>query len=251
MADISVGILLVGRMSSSRLKHKLLLEVCGLPLIQHTAERLLRATKCKAVVMCTTTNISDDVLANRWAGTSVRVFRGDPEDPFRRMLACAEKFGFSHFIYAGADDVLLDPDLCDMLALRVASTRPDMTLVKGIVCGFTPYLFSTIAARRLVQTVKGNITIPEKYMKDLDDFVVDEVSPEGYEYLARPDIRATLDYGVDFEFFNTIISKLYTENPRYTNHDVMDFLAVNEEIVQINRAKHAEWIEKQNKEYGM
>ena len=110
MSDISVGILLVGRMGSSRLKNKLLLEVCGMPLVQHTAERLLRSKSCEAVIMCTTTDPEDDVLANRWTNSPVGVFRGSPGDPFRRMLACAEKHGFSHFIYAGADDVLLDPE---------------------------------------------------------------------------------------------------------------------------------------------
>ena len=250
MADITVGILLVGRMSSTRLQNKLLLEVCGLPLIQHTADRLLRARKCKGVIMCTTTDPSDDVLATRWADTPVGVFRGNPDDPFRRMLACAEQYGFSHFIYAGADDVLLDPEICDLLAERVASSGADMSLMEGIVCGFTPYLFSTVAARRLVETVEGNITIPEKYMKDLDDFTVDEVACTNFEYLARPDVRATLDYDVDFHFFEAIISELYPQQPLYTNRDVMEFLACHDTVVQINRGKHVDWMEKQRREYG-
>ena len=199
--------------------------------------------------MCTTTDASDDVLANRWVGTPVRVFRGDPEDPFKRMLACAEKYGFSHFIYAGADDVLLDPELCDFFADRVSSSGADMMLMDGIVCGFTPYLFSTSAARRLVNVVQGNITIPEKYMKDLDGFVVDEVPHTGFEHLARPDIRATLDYDVDFEFFKAIISDLYPKSPSYSNRDVMEFLKDRVEIVHINSGKHVDWVEKQRVEY--
>ena len=250
MGEISVGILLVGRMGSSRLKNKLLLEVCDRPLVQHTADRLLQTRNCEAVIMCTTTDPEDDVLANRWSNSAVGVFRGSPDDPFRRMLACAEKFGFSHFIYAGADDVLLDPELCDFLTARVARTGADMTLMENIVCGFTPFLFSTSAARRLAETVQGVLTIPEKYMKDMDTFVVDEVPVAGFEHLARPEIRATLDYDVDFEFFHAIISTLYPQNPSYTNRDVMAFLNTHPEIIALNSGKHDDWIAKQAREYN-
>jgi spore coat polysaccharide biosynthesis protein SpsF len=249
MSDISVGILLVGRMGSSRLKNKLLLEVCGMPLVQHTAERLLRSKSCEAVIMCTTTDPEDDVLANRWSNSPVGVFRGSPGDPFRRMLACAEKLGFSHFIYAGADDVLLDPELCDFLTTRIAHTGADMTLMDNIVCGFTPFLFSTSAARRLAETVDGVLTIPEKYMKDMAEFTVDEVPVDGFEYLERPDIRATLDYDVDFEFFKAIISALYPTNPLYTNREVMAFLNTRPEIIALNRGKHIDWAARQMDEY--
>ncbi len=250
MGDISVGILLVGRMASTRLKNKLLMEVCGVPVVQLTAERLLRAKSCTAVVMCTTNDSSDDVLANRWGNTAVKVFRGNPTDPFKRMLACAEEFGFSHFIYAGADDVLLDPELCDYFVSRVSSVNADMTVMEGIVCGFTPFLFSTAAARRLVETVEGDITIPEKYMKDLDGFTVDEVPCTGFQHLLRPDIRATLDYGEDFAFFEAVISNLYQKNPLFSNRDVMEFLSHHEEVVLINNFKSADWAEKQKNEYS-
>lgn len=249
MDAISVGILLVGRLGSTRLREKLLLQIDGVPIVQHTAVRLLRAKNCSAVVMCTTTDSTDDALAALWSDSPVQVFRGSPHDPFRRMLACAEHFGFSHFIYAGADDVLLDPELCDFLTARVASTQADMTLMENIVCGFTPFLFSTTAARRLVETVRGVITIPEKYMKDMDGFTVDEVPVAGFEHLARPEIRATLDYREDFEFFKVVISSLQSQNPSYTNRDVMDFLSAHPEVVAINIEKHAEWVAKQAREY--
>jgi len=250
MSDVSVGILLVGRMASTRLKNKLLLEVCDVPLVQLTAERLLRAKLCTAVVLCTTTDSSDDVLANRWGNTPIKVFRGNSRDPFKRMLACAEIFGFSHFIYAGADDVLLDPELCDLFVSRVTCVGADMTVMEGLVCGFTPFLFSTAAARRLVETVEGDITIPEKYMKDLEGFTVDEVPCTGFEHLARPDIRATLDYIEDFNFFETVISNLYPKDPLFTNRDVIEFLSGNEEVIRMNSAKSLEWTEKQNIEYS-
>lgn len=250
MSHVSVGILLVGLIASTRLKNKLLLKVCGVPVLQHTAESLLRAKRCEAVVLCTTTDSSDDVLVDCLIDTPVKIFRGNPRDPFKRMLACAEKFGFSHFIYAGTDDVLLDPELCDLLASRVNSVPADMSLMEGIVCGFTPFLFSTAAARRLVETVEGDITIPEKYMKDLEEFVVDEVPHTGFEHLARPDIRATLDYVEDLKFFEAVFSALYPANNLFTNQDVMKFLGAHDEVVRINSSKSIEWIAKQNKEYA-
>ena len=87
-------------------------------------------------------------------------------------------------------------------------------------------------------------------MKDMDTFVVDEVPVAGFEYLARPEIRATLDYDVDFEFFHAIISTLYPRNPSYTNRDVMAFLNTHPEIIALNSAKHADWAAKQTREYN-
>lgn len=252
MGEVTVGILLVGRMASSRLKDKLLLEVCGTPLVQHTADRLLRARGCKGVIMCTTTDSTDNVLANRWSNSDVGVFRGHPRDPFKRMVTCAELHGFSHFIYAGADDVLLDPELCEFFVSRVAQTGADMTIMENIVCGFTPYLFSTAAARRLVDMIgDSDITIPEKYMKDMEEFTVDEVPVTGFEHLARPDVRATLDYDTDFKFFQAVISTLYPQNPLFTNRDVMDLLNSQPDIIELNIDKHADWIAKQANEYSL
>jgi dTDP-4-amino-4,6-dideoxygalactose transaminase/spore coat polysaccharide biosynthesis protein SpsF (cytidylyltransferase family) len=249
MGDTKVGILVVCRSASTRLKNKLTLEVCGKTLIEHTVDRLETAA-CDTLIICTTTDRSDDIFESIFSAKNVPVYRGNPRDPFRRMYNCALEYGLTHFIYAGADDVLLDPLLCSVMSSRVCHTKADMTWMSGIVCGFSPYLFSTLGSRRLIQELGDEIvTIPEKYMQDMTGFVVDNVSNSAFDYLKRPDIRATLDYAEDFEFFRQIIEALYGNGDTYTNADVMSYLVNHENTIKINQFRHVEWLRKQDSEY--
>ena len=93
---------------SSRLKNKLLLKFvtgpwCNIRLTDYFKREIVSST------MCTTTDPEDDVLANRWSNSAVacsegvRTILSDARWPARVVL------GFL-ISYAGADDVLLDPE---------------------------------------------------------------------------------------------------------------------------------------------
>ena len=75
------------RMTSSRLPGKVLLPVLGRPMLAHLTTRLKAVPSIDEIVLATTTNASDDVLAEFAEQDGIRVFRGSEDDDFPQRLA--------------------------------------------------------------------------------------------------------------------------------------------------------------------
>jgi spore coat polysaccharide biosynthesis protein SpsF len=81
--------LIQARMSSSRLPGKVLEPLQGLPLIVYMARRAARARHLDSVQVVTSTDASDDALADAVAAAGLRVFRGDLNDVLKRYADAA------------------------------------------------------------------------------------------------------------------------------------------------------------------
>ena len=57
----------------------------------------------------------------------------------------------------------------------------------------------------------------------------------GDKLLNRPEIRMTLDYKEDFQFFSKIFNELYEKGKMFTLKDVINFLDKEPWIININR----------------
>ena len=58
-SNMKVGYLITGRLKSTRLPKKLLLEIKGKPIISHMIDRLKLTTKVDEIIICTSTNDQD------------------------------------------------------------------------------------------------------------------------------------------------------------------------------------------------
>jgi len=107
------------RMSSSRLPGKVLQPLSGLPLIVYMAQRVSHARLLDEVVVVTSTDRSDDVLADAVVAAGVKVFRGDLDDVLQRFADAAQAFGVDEIVRLTGDCPLMDPALVDaVVALR-------------------------------------------------------------------------------------------------------------------------------------
>lgn len=97
------------RMGSTRLPGKVLADIEGRPLIDHVINRTRAAPNLHAVIVATTTNAEDDVLADYLRGRSVEVFRGSEQDVLSRYFECAKTSNSDVIVRVTADDPLKDP----------------------------------------------------------------------------------------------------------------------------------------------
>jgi len=97
------------RTSSSRLPGKVLLPLQGVPLIQFQLERLRRCNQIDRLVLATSTDPSDDALADQVAQAGVAVFRGDLNDVLERFRACAAHERAKVVVRLTGDCPLADP----------------------------------------------------------------------------------------------------------------------------------------------
>ena len=88
-ADIFIPV----RLNSLRLPNKHLKVIGEKPLLQHLIDRLKTAQKIRNVVVCTTTNVSDDPLIQFLENEKISYFRGNEKDILVRFLDAAKRYG--------------------------------------------------------------------------------------------------------------------------------------------------------------
>lgn len=101
------------RMSSSRFPGKVLAELAGLPMIVFMALRVGRARLVDDLIVATSTESSDDALADALAAHGIACFRGNLNDVLDRFVQAARQARADHVVRLTGDCPLMDPDLID------------------------------------------------------------------------------------------------------------------------------------------
>jgi len=113
------------RMGSTRLPGKVMLDVGGQPLISLLLQRLDRATTIHEVVVATTSDASDDPLADYLATLGLRVYRGSGTDVLGRYLGAAQDAKADVVVRITGDCPLIDPAVVDGVVRRFLESGVD------------------------------------------------------------------------------------------------------------------------------
>ena len=126
---VDVRAFVQARMSSQRLPGKVLAPFRGRPLIEYVLEGAAEAVGFGNVVLLTSTEGTDDPLANHAAALGVPVFRGDLENVLGRFQTCLAFYPCEWFVRLCADSPLLDPAL---ISRAVEAARGELDLVTNV-----------------------------------------------------------------------------------------------------------------------
>lgn len=115
---MKVGGIIQARMGSSRLPGKVLLDLCGRPMVIRLWERLSLA-RLNGICLVTSTNPENDVLVQEATRVGLEVVRTTPEsDVARMLLAGADHLKADAVVRVTADCPLVDPRLVDALVTQ-------------------------------------------------------------------------------------------------------------------------------------
>jgi spore coat polysaccharide biosynthesis protein SpsF (cytidylyltransferase family)/aryl-alcohol dehydrogenase-like predicted oxidoreductase len=124
MSMASCRIVIQARLSSSRLPAKSLLPLKGIPVAALCALRA--ANRGAEVVVATSTDPSDDILASRLSEYSIKVVRGPLNDVLERfILATADLAAGDLVVRLTADNVFPDGEFVDRLVREFRSVNVD------------------------------------------------------------------------------------------------------------------------------
>jgi hypothetical protein len=113
MTDRRTVAIIQARMASSRLPGKVLQDIGGEPMLVRVVERVRRARLVHAVGVATTTDPSDDPVAELCQARGYPLWRGSQFDVLDRYYRAAVQFGADVIVRVTADCPVIDPDVID------------------------------------------------------------------------------------------------------------------------------------------
>ena len=234
--SLRVGYLITGRLKSTRLPKKLLLEVQGKPIIEHMIDRLKLSKYVGEIVICTSDNEQDLPLVDVAINNGIQCYQGDPQDVLARLLGAADKYNFDYILNITADCPFVDPDYADKIVNEYQQTGADLIRQFDLPHGVFSYGIKVEALRKVVEIKESSDTeVWGRYFTDTGLFSVTDLDVKNQHH-KRPGLRMTLDYPEDFEFFKTIFDVLYEKGKVFSLDQILNFLDENPEVIEINKA---------------
>lgn len=230
-----VATFITARTGSSRLPGKLLLQIMGKPVIEHLIERVKQAKLPQQIVLCTTVLPEDDPLEQIATRTDILTFRGHPIDILMRWLKAAEHYRVNFIVSADGDDIFCDPEHIDKIVEHFLKTNADYIACRGLPFGAGPTGIKAEALRKVCELKLDEDTEGQsRYFTQTGLFQVEYLDITD-PALNHPEIRMTLDYPEDFEFFKAVFQHLYKPGKVFGLRDIVRFLEQHPEIVQLNQ----------------
>jgi spore coat polysaccharide biosynthesis protein SpsF len=121
MAEHVVAIV-QARMGSSRLPGKVLLDLAGQPVLGHVVRRLRRAQRVDLIGVATTTDRSDDPLAEFCLDLGLPCWRGSTFDVLERFVQAGRAAQADVVVRITADCPLIDPEVVNAVVTALLDT---------------------------------------------------------------------------------------------------------------------------------
>ena len=236
---MSANVILQARMSSSRLPGKVLMDVCGAPMLARQIERVSRAKTIDKIIVATSDRDDDQPVADLAASLDVPCVRGPLMDVLERFRLVAEQYPADHYVRLTGDCPLTDPGLLDdLIDFHIAGGFDISTL--GAVRTFPHGLDAEVmtaealftAARECDDAYEREHTTPFLYHRE-GRFKVGKLTQPVDESQAR----WTVDFPEDLQFVRAVFGALLDDNPDFSWRDVKAYLARRPDIQALNACR--------------
>src|SRR3989344_5181005 len=241
-----IGCFILSRMTSSRLPGKVLLEIKGKPVIQHIIERAKLVSSADIIVLCTSTEKSDDILELIAKENGIEVFRGSLSDVLERFLGAAQKFGVDYFVVYSGDNIFCDPELMNLGLKQIIVNDLDfIKLPQDLENGGVGYCISTRALNKACQLKDSSDTeYYPKYFTTRKEFKVADLEVDD-PIFHNTNVRATIDYPEDIEFAERIFDEFDTDTNNIPLRKILELIKQKPEIGHINFFRQKNWADNQ------
>lgn len=220
------------RMTSSRLRGKMTMPMGGKPVLAVLIERLQRVPELDHIVLATTTNATDDVLAKISTDMGARVFRGSEDDVLGRVRGALDSVDATVCVEITGDCPLTDPAMVSAMIAEFMKTRTTNTYVGntsspelGVPHGLDVQVFEADALRTIDADYKDpdareHVSIPFYRPADAPRWRPRHISFFPPELCRR--VWLALDYPEDYALLREIYETLVRTNKLFGAKDAID-----------------------------
>jgi len=228
-----VGILVTGRMKSSRLPQKALKKIDKFYSLELCLLNCKKVKNINKVILATSYLNEDRILVKKFK-KRFTVFSGHPEDVIKRFLGAAKKFNLDIIIRVTGDCPFVSPEIINYLIDNHFKSGADYTSAKKISVGTSGEVYNVDALKKVLKKLKTALHseyMPWYFLNNSKHFKINKIDlPKN---LIRSH-RLTLDYEEDLKMFNKLVNKSKKLASRLSTHEIFTILDKNPSISKIN-----------------
>ena len=232
---MKTGILLSVREKATRLPGKVLLPFGNCNVTEHLIQQLKTSEQADRIIVSTSTDPRDEVLVKTAKSMGVDYFKGSKDDKLLRYLDTAKEFDLDFIVIVDGDDPFCSVEHIDQMIQRVKEDNADYIIWEGLPLGATGFGVKVSALENVChEKTIANTEIWGHFFtenKNIESVTLKEENP----LYNRPDIRMTLDYQEDYDFFQEIIKNLTKEEIIVNFQNAMQFLKDKPQVSEINK----------------
>lgn len=225
------------RMASVRLPGKVLMDLGGRPALEFLIERINSLEEIDKIIVATTTENTDNILAEYVQSIGVGLYRGSDSDVLGRITEAAKNSGYDYVVKLGADCPLIDPSILakiieisnvknvDFISNTIIRSFPD-----GMDCGIVTLealIRAENEAKDLLEREHTSLYIrrhPELFS------TINLYAPKNLNW---PELGLTLDTIDDLKLLNEICLN-FPKKYIFSCTDILNFLRKNPDFLKLN-----------------
>lgn len=230
-------VIVQARVGSTRLPNKVLMDLCGKPVLWHVINRLRKSQLISGIIVATTTLPQDDAIQSFCEENDTAFYRGSSENVLSRYYEAAKKFDVRTVIRITSDCPVIDPLLIDEMIKEFESSGADYmsnsierTFPRGLDTEIFPFPILEKTFNEAVKPHELEHVTPYIYQHPelfrLKNFA------SGKDYSSH---RWTLDTEEDYKLIKEIYVALYRENEMFYWGDILKLFDERPELSNINR----------------
>lgn len=231
------------RMGSERLPGKSLRRIGDWSMIELVLVRVSQSSLVDHVILATSTNSQDDVLAEYAEAQGYAVYRGSESDVLSRFFHAAERYDPSIVVRITGDCPLISPKLIDVAVQMFKRSRVDyltlsigrqkaLAYPRGFDVEVVDFKALVLAQENATESYEREHVTPYLYTHP-ELFSVEQMEPP--PQYSRPNYRLCVDTADDLAVILTISDSFGANLPSVEFEEIIRFLDDHPEVVQLNR----------------
>jgi len=231
-------VIVQARVSSSRLPGKVIRPLLGKPMILRQIERLKRIKQLDKLILATSTDPSDDRLAEVCVRDGIECFRGNLDDVLDRFYQAALQYRPDYIVRLTGDCPLADPELID----EVISFTLKGSYDYGCNCLEPTYpdgLDVEMFRFSCLETAWKEATLPSQ-RQHVTPFIIQQTDRFRIACMKNDidlsSLRWTVDELADFDLITLIYEALYSGIPEFVTVDILNLLKERPYLQKLNSA---------------
>jgi spore coat polysaccharide biosynthesis protein SpsF len=234
-----IAAIVQARMGSRRLPGKVMLDICGRPLLWHVITRIRNIKGINEIILATSTSEQDKVLLEVASSMGVKGFAGSEEDVLDRYYRAAEKYSADIIVRITADDPFKDPVVTHTVISTYLDNLPSIDYVSNWLeptfpVGLDVEVFSFESLEIAFENAKE-----QKHREHVTTYIWQ--NPQKFRLMNvdcslgnLSSLRWTVDTQEDLDFVRGVYGYLYEEGKIFFMQDILELLGAHPELKKIN-----------------